>query len=324
MTTWTGFAAGRARGPGLAARCAAGLLALLMVTAGCGGPGRAHAARNRATRTAAASAAATAETAAAAAANPPAPLLLPLDAYTLTGTQSSELYYLSLRFMQACMAGRGFRYLPELNPAEVTAGAKITAELESRQWGISDPAVAREYGYHLPPWTSGPGVPQPVGRMPAAEQRAYEPCRDQALRELAADGLIGGTQLVAVLQADSWNKAEGSPRIAAVFARWSACMSTHGFRYKGPLQAAEDAKLGNAKTGAPLPVTPDEIRTAATDIGCKQQTNLLRIADAVQAGIQDKLIRQHAAELARTKSQVQRQASELAMLAAKYGIPGPT
>jgi hypothetical protein len=220
------------------------------------------------------------------------------------------------------MAGQGYRYLQELQPAEVALGAKVTEELNSRLWGISDLSVAREYGYHLPRWTDGTGVPLTIGRMSAPERKAYGWCRTQSEHEIAAHGLdSAGQELVAGLQAQSWNQADASPQLHAVFARWSACMRVHGYGYSNPLQAAAAAKLGNPKTGAPLPVTRGEIKTAVTDIACKQSTNLLAVAYSVQSTIQDRLIKQHRSVLAQVKTQLLKQARELAALAARYQIP---
>jgi hypothetical protein len=175
--------------------------------------------------------------------------------------------------MKTCMAGQRYRFLPELKPAEVALGAKATAEIDSWLWGISDLSVAREYGYHLPPWTDGSGVPLTIGGMSAAERQAYGRCRDQSVDELAADGLKpAGQELVGGFQAESWNQTDASPRMHAVFALWSACMRGHGYSYSDPLQAAAEAKLGNPKTGAALPVTRGEIKTAVADIACKQST----------------------------------------------------
>lgn len=296
----------RLRGAG----CAAVFAVVMGVAAGCSAPGRARPVVPRVARTAAG-------------VLPPAPPAqppLPLDRYALTSAQSSEAYYLSLQFMKTCMAGQGFRYLPGLNAADVALGTRISAEFGSRLWGISDPAAAREYGYHLPPWTSGTGVPEPPGKMPAAEQRAYWQCRAQVLRRLPAGGQGQAPQMVAALQADSWYQAEDDRPMRAVFAQWSACMSAHGYRYRNPLQAAAKARLANPVTGAPLPVTRPEVRTAVTDIACKQKTRLLSIAYSVQAQTQDTLIRQHVSQLAQIKALVEQEAGALAILAAKYGI----
>ena len=293
------------------------MLALLAVpTAGCSGAAQAHPAPSRSGSSPVPSATLLGD-----GDSPPASPPLPLDDFALSGAQSSELYYLSLLFVKTCMTGERFRYLPDLNPAEVAAGAKITAELDSRLWGITDLVAARTYGYHLPPWTSGPGVPQTVGGMSVAERQAYGRCRTQALQELAADKLSQTSELVAGLQAESWNLADTSSGMRAAFARWSACMKMHGYSYPDPIRAAVAAKLANPKTGAPLPVTGPEIKTAVTDIGCKRSTGLLTVAYSVQTAIQNRLIRQYAPELTRIKAQVQAQAAELAKLAARYGIP---
>jgi hypothetical protein len=287
---------------------------LAAVIAGCSagarpGPAVRHAARSAADSSVRALAA------------PPRPLPLPLDAYALTDAQASEVSYLSQLFLKSCMAGQKFDFPAGLTVADVTLGARISAEFTSRLWGVSDLSAAREYGYHLPPWTSGTGVPEPPGKMPVAEQRAYATCRTSVIDQVAAEIPGPPAQLVGTLESESWFDAKASARMRAVFARWSACMRSRGYHYSDPLQAAEAAKLANPVTEVPLPVTPAEVRTAVADIGCKHVTGLLTIANVVQSAIQDRMIRQHAAQMAIIKAQVQAQAQALARLAARYGIP---
>jgi hypothetical protein len=309
--------------PGLVTAAAG--TALLAVLAGCtaGGAARdsARAAHPTARVTTAASAA-----------------QLPVAAYELSPTQESEANYLGLLLEKNCMARLGFRFLPGLSPGDIALEVRTVSELNSRIWGITDPVAAREYGYHLPPWMQGPGKPQTIGSLPAAEQfaltgvtlggdRPSRPpagaggfrvpaggCQALATRDTPAGlGPNGGTgtQLMDAIGTQSFLRARSSPRVLAVFARWSACMRGRGYRYSSPFAAAASANLNG-------PVTRAEIRMAMTDVACKQSVGLVGVTFSVQAGYQQQMLARYAAQLPGISAQVRQESQALAALARTY------
>ena len=267
-----------------------------------------------------------------------AQLQLPLAAYQLSNEQLSEEQYLVFLLEKRCMARLGFQFLPGLTSGYDGEGTRILDEFDSRVWGVSDPAVVRQYGYHLPAWVQGPARPQSIGSLPpaallaltgrqAASGGASAPasgggagipkggCVQEAAQQVSA-GLGQAARatppLVAQISEESFARARSDPRTLAVFSKWSACMSAHGYSYSNPFQPA-------ASVNQSAPPTQAEIQTAMTDVACKRKTNLLGITYAVQADYQNALIDKYAPELAQIKAQAERQARAVASLTAKIG-----
>jgi len=270
-----------------------------------------------------------------------AALHLPLDAYALSDAQEAVDEYLGLFLEKACMARLGFSFLPGLNAGYAARDARAFVEFDSRLWGISNPAQARLYGYHLPPWAQQAhnSRPQSLGSLSPGEQVALlgiqltkqqgggsaseRPpgvpvggCRGLAQREAAATG-VGDvdqtTAIIAQLRLESFERARADPRMRKVFAEWSSCMRASGHRYSTPFKPTFNMAA---------PPTAREVRTAKADVACKYRTNLLGVAYAVQADYQNALIQAHAQQLATIKAQVNRQQQGLATAEAKYGIAG--
>jgi hypothetical protein len=243
---------------------------------------------------------------------------LPLSGYELSNAQQAETGYLYLLLKQKCMAALGFQYAPGLSASYVSLSTKIYNEFDSRLWGVSDPVAAREYGYGMPPWEEGTTAAHSLGGVSSAEARAlsgHSGCSSRAERELAAEGisLVPGSGLVGSLSTESWERAKADPRVLAVFAKWSACMKSHGYNYSSPLAVA-------GSFGASGRASQEEIQTAVTDVNCKTKTNLLGVTFAVESDYQNELINKYAVQLAALRRQVQRQAKALLSLARRYGI----
>jgi len=271
-----------------------------------------------------------------------AQLQLPLAAYQLSNAQLSEEQYLVYLLEKRCMARLGFQFLPGLTSNYDAAGTRILDEFDSRVWGVSDPTVVRQYGYHLPAWVQGSARPQSIGSLPAAARLALTGevtqgggaasasasggaagipkggCAQQAAQQITARlGRSVGTTppLIAQINDESFARARSDPRTLAVFSKWSACMTAHGYSYSNPFQPA-------AAVNQSAPPSQAEIQTAMTDVACKRKTNLLGITYAVQSDYQNELIDKYAPELAGIKAQAKRQAGVIASLVAKTGSGG--
>jgi hypothetical protein len=259
---------------------------------------------------------------------------LPLAAYQLTPRQTAEEVYLTQRLEQACLGKLGFRFLPGLSEKAVTYSARVAGEFESRLYGVSDPVAVRAYGDHLPSWVQGPGKPESAAQLGTAEWAALtgrgpapagQPvpaggCAGQAERELARAGINATTQqsggsdpstLVASAQLASFERAQSSPPVRAVFARWSACMRGYGDNYATPFTAAGDPRWARSATPSRL-----EIQTAEHDIGCKLRVNVLGVEFAAVSRYQDQAITAHAAAFAQAKKVIVREALGLRRLMA--------
>jgi hypothetical protein len=253
---------------------------------------------------------------------------LPLDAYALTGAQVAASEYLLFSAEKSCMAKQGFPdFLSSVSTDYVTRNAKIFQEYDSRLWGISDPAQAALYGYHLPPWAQAPGTAkvQTLADLPAAEQTALigrggsasgnvpaGGCVGQAEHEDAAAGLTSGatSPLVSQLQLKSFEQAKSDPRVLRAFAAWSACMRSSGLDYPNPFAPQFDMAG---------PVSALEIKTARTDVACKFKTGLLGVTYAVEAGYQNTLIDANAQALSRIQDQVRAEQRALASAERAHG-----
>jgi hypothetical protein len=277
------------------------------------------------------------------------PTQLPIDAYELTGLQTAELDYVAQRLVQRCAADFGVSYPPGLSRDSIAQGVRVQEEVDSRRYGVSDPAAARAYGYHLPAWMMVQSAP--VTRLPPAEQLVLTGrvataaastaggrspvasdgrdhgqrvpsggCQERAVRELSAAGIGGyapeppSAYLVTQINVEGFERAQSDPRVLAVFAKWSACMRSHGYDYPNPLAATGDPRW-NMST----PPTRTEIRTAQTDVACKQRTNLLAVTFAVESDYEHALIARHARELAQARSQIEAEGRTIERLLTEYG-----
>jgi hypothetical protein len=259
---------------------------------------------------------------------------LPLAAYQLTPLQNAALEYLAQRLEQLCLGKLGFSFLPGLSEKAIAQGVRITDEFETRLYGVSDPAAARTYGYDLPSWVRGPGKPESAAELGAAEWAALTGdrpaqagralprggCSGQAERELQQAGInapaqqSGGSDpstLASSAQLASFERAQSSPPVRAVFARWSACMRGYEDHYPTPFAAAADPRWTRSATASRL-----EIQTAEHDIGCKLRGNVLGVEFAVVSRYQDQAITARAAAFAQAKKIIASEARGLRRLMA--------
>ena len=259
---------------------------------------------------------------------------LPLAAYQLTALQNAEEDYLAQRLEQLCLGKLGFSFLPGLSEKAIAQGVRITDEFESRLYGVSDPVAVRTYGYHLPSWAQGTGKPVSAADLGAAEWAAltgngpapagrpvpWGGCSGQAEHELQQAGINATTQrsggsdlstLAGSAQLASFEHAQSSPPVRAVFARWSACMRRYGDHYATPFTAAADPRWTRSATPSRL-----EIQTAGHDIGCKFRANVLGVEFVVVSRYQDQAITARAAAFAQVKKIIASEALGLRRLMA--------
>jgi hypothetical protein len=262
---------------------------------------------------------------------------LPIASYELTEQQMAQVQYLSQRLRQRCMRDFGFDFLPELSTASIAQTVRIAQEFDSRWYGVSDETAARTYGYHMPTWVNGTAAPKLIAKLPTAERGVFEGsastydnraiprggCVGAAAEQLAQAGIGADTQrsdgsdpgtLVGNIRRNDFNRAQSDPRVLAVFAKWSACMDSHGYHYNSPFTAVADPRWATTVT------TPSalEIQTAEADIACKLRVNLLGIEYTVIADHQNADIAKNAQILATAKTQITQQSEALQHLMTRY------
>jgi hypothetical protein len=160
--------------------------------------------------------------------------------------------------------------------------------IRSNLYGFFDPENPVEYGYANPP-----NVPALYSEVadPSVEPELLTKCGDEA--EQHSNGL-------SLTMESSLLPNEGPPtpvsdsRYVSVVNDWSACMKTRGFTYADPLSAIADERWRFELSGP----SSAQKATAAADIACKQQTNLVAKAAAIQAAYDQAYITSHRAELA--------------------------
>lgn len=267
---------------------------------------------------------------------------LPVAAYELTPQQIAEEDYLAQRLEQLCLGKLGFSFLPGLSAKVIAQGVRITDEFESRLYGVSDPVAVRTYGYHVPAWVQGTGKPAGAADLGTAEWAALTGkgpapagrpvprggCSGQAERELLQAGINASAQqsggsdpstLASSVQLASFERAQSSPPVHAVFARWSACMRGYGDHYATPFTAAADPRWTRSATPSRL-----EIQIAEHDIGCKLRVNVLGVEFAVVSRYQDQAITARAAAFAQARKIIASDALGLRRLMASVTSATPS
>ncbi|WP_432843303.1 hypothetical protein [Dactylosporangium sp. CA-092794] len=269
---------------------------------------------------------------------PPAPptpgtgpdLVLPTETYRPTAAQRNLIADAVQLRIAECMHGFGLTWT--VRAVHVPDSNRV-----DRLYGVSDPATAQRYGYHLPPAdarTAGEPLPgaslSPSERLVLSGSATGEStdglpgryrgrpipdggCTAQARRETIGADDIDPTHVADAITVGMWEKSRTDPRVAAVIEAWAQCMRQEGYRYPSPLDAGNDhpAWLRSAAPG------PEEIRTAVADVACKQRTNLVGTWFAVESGYELEAIRLHQEQL----DAIRRQWQEAAARAARVVDP---
>jgi hypothetical protein len=257
-----------------------------------------------------------------------AELHLPLEVYLLNDQHKGKLEVLQFRLRDSCVKAKGFTPPPMSVTGEqaATGYVKLWRFYDTRRYAISDLATAREYGYHLPPFTSGSAKPISLGSLSKPLQNAMIQCTGEAdkkegLSVSQSQGKIG--DIATDLKAKDFTESRSDPRVLDVFKKWSACMTQKGYRYATPQDAAKDGRWKDSGQRTPeaikAEVTPEETNTAVAEVGCVYETNVLGVSFAVEAEYQKKDIEKNAEALNKLKAQNQQVAKNIDQLWAQSG-----
>ncbi|MEU6710073.1 hypothetical protein ABZ897_01225 [Nonomuraea sp. NPDC046802] len=167
-----------------------------------------------------------------------------------------------------------------------------------RRYGVIEPGLAANYGYHLPPpdpitekretgWSERRKLPAEV-RIAAYGKEGGAGCWKKAHDHLLRNTAPYDAQKYNKYVGEAFDAARRDPQVVTGIRAWSACMKRAGFAYPDPFKAAGDKEW--AKTPRPL---PRELATATADVRCKQETDLVGIWARVDTRIQQNLIREH-------------------------------
>jgi hypothetical protein len=234
-------------------------------------------------------------------------LRLPVEDYLPTVDQNDRLAKARVALIRACLSRWGIAY----EVAPVPSGSYGPATLTDRRYGITDIAVARQYGYGLgprdPAQITRPSPPKldldgltvlsGQGRSVVAGLAVPDGgCVGEADRALT----VADTASVnrgANLQVESFVRSRVDSRVRAVVQTWSSCMAGSGYRYADPLAVAGDP----AFTGPP---DQHQFDVAATDIACKSTTNLVGVWFTVEAAYEARAIAADPGGFAATRSAI--------------------
>ncbi|KOV70375.1 hypothetical protein ADL00_09105 [Streptomyces sp. AS58] len=227
---------------------------------------------------------------------------LPIEGYLVSQKEKDQILRASRTLAKGCMARYGFDF--SWNAA---SGRKSepddNAANRSRRYGIVDHAMASELGYGNAAVevedTSGDSS---SAQMSEAASRVFLGNSDPLLK-VAKDAEVNGIKIpeggcsgeakrkvgngLSNRTANDINLASfqvslNDGQVKTAMKEWSDCMKRSGYDYASPLDPL--------KTMGMRAPTPEEKATAAADVQCKYETNLIGIWNAVETEIQKAMI----------------------------------
>lgn len=220
-------------------------------------------------------------------------LTLPLDEYLLTTTDLDVLSQGRDSLMQRCLARLGAPYTPKTRES-------IKIETNERRYGLADPELAKEHGYHMPGGEK-PAEEYPPSLIPlirgetATHNGTPVPeggCAGEAQRELHEAELQKGLSTPQKINMESYVKSQKDPAVTKASEEWSHCMSESGHKYPDPLSAINDQEFRGATP------SPHEKEVALADVLCKRRVNLIGVWADTESTYQQAMIKANASILA--------------------------
>lgn len=242
-------------------------------------------------------------------------LALPLQAYMQTYQDTVVIDNARRHLMTSCMADYGLDVT--FPPAGQTPPPSADDSNLPRRYGITDRAMAAEYGFGLPDGIQHQQAPQ----MPELTQDQIEvltghtsirraptdpkPKKGRSTykgKKVHKDGCAGWADdkletrnmdfsLVSRLDGESLTQSQKSPVVQKAIKAWSTCMSGQGYTAETPYDADEIVPHTDGKP------SQEEIKVALADIDCKKSTHLVKIWFKEDARIQRQQIKDHKAQL---------------------------
>lgn len=231
---------------------------------------------------------------------------LPIQLRSFTLADARIVNVARFKAEASCLRSFGLTF-PDLPIAPLSQ--REIAFQQNRRYGITDPAEASQFGYHLDPSIAGGSGGTPLieqlddsqktvlynnAGLASFQGKPLAPggCLGQATRSIAGNSEYAHSAIGATIDHDSFQQSMKNPRVIAAFVAWSQCMAGHGYHYPDPLAAGSDPRW----TGPH--VVDGEVTTALTDIGCKTSTNLVSTWSQVETELQTTMIAQDQAAVA--------------------------
>jgi hypothetical protein len=260
-----------------------------------------------------------------------AELHLPLEAYLLDYEHQGKLEEIGLKLRDTCVKVKGFTppSMSVRGEQAVTEDVKLWRYYDTRRYAISDLATAREYGYHLPPFAQDSAKPISLGSLSKPLQVVMVKCAGEAEKKEQRGGISTSQNqseigdIAAGLKEKDFTDSQSDPRVLQVLKKWSACMAQRGYRYATPQDATSDGQWKQSGQRTPeaikAEVTPEETNTAAAEVECVHETNVLGVSFAVEAEYENKDIEKNAEVLNKLKAQNEQAAKKIDELWAQSG-----
>ncbi|WP_157374927.1 hypothetical protein [Arthrobacter alpinus] len=229
-------------------------------------------------------------------------ITLPLTPYYVDNDEDVAIQTANATLLGPCMSAKG----QQLDMSD----AIPTPLPEDRRYGIWNKVNAENYGYELPPdprHPSGPagsasdGVPtgsQPTNLKSRDYGLAYTGCSktlaDKMLKDFTPNQVGTDSEVSKGLLAAA-SQAAGTDEWKAARTEWINCLSANGV----------SMPAGKPDSWVPVVSMTDkqsQIKTALTDIDCKEKTNYIKRLADIDATFQAAYIGQHESALNRIKA----------------------
>ncbi|MBS2532320.1 hypothetical protein KGQ20_06000 [Catenulispora sp. NF23] len=267
----------------------------------------------------------------------------PIDPYIPTPSEVLALIAAANVLNARCMAAFGL-HGSDTHATDVDAHGVRVAIAHTHLYGFFDPSVAATDGYDVVQLQSSqvPGQPAAAPVSPAAlsvesgQDDAGHPVADYAGKPVPAHGCkaqaqtgIGGEypdMSAAGLPDGGPVTPLSDPRVLAANKQWSACMKGKGYHFATPYEAMDSATAQDAQVVGPegdrkVVHSPAEIAQATADVGCKQATNFMGTATAVQDAYDRQYIAGHGPALAEYRRQLDDRVHAAQQIVASSGAP---
>ncbi|MFI1481603.1 hypothetical protein [Streptomyces sp. NPDC020747] len=229
-------------------------------------------------------------------------LELPIGGYALSAGQLHVISKAEEKLADACMRKYGLRYR-----AKSSDSAAKYIPGTNRRYGVLNPAVVSEYGYHLPETRSAPRGPELSDKEILALNGGMGATAEVNGSTVPEGGCLGqvkqdlrgkytdekGVRTAQNIASAGFEQSMNSQSVEKATKEWSQCMKGKGFSYRTPLQA-----LG-ADENSGQQITKREISAAKADVDCKTRTDLVKIWSDQESEIQKDMIKKNRDDLHR-------------------------
>ncbi|MFD3307561.1 hypothetical protein [Streptomyces sp. NPDC058694] len=240
------------------------------------------------------------------------PLPLPVQKYLLVPAEISAIKPATIILLNTCLQKRN---VPPIKETTGKAGRRSDPDpyQVARRYGPIVKADVLTYGYHLAPtWLGDTTAPPKTSARQEAAMSGPSGCLAESQKELTGDHSMD-SPAARQISGKSFAESLKDPKVKAVTADWSECMSKKGYSFTDPLQALSKADLSSAKPSA------KELRTAAADYACKESTRLIRTWQEAETRIQDKEIAKQLSALEKANAQKARILAKADKIVARGG-----